>query len=615
MNMPVEHVSGPTRQVSPEQCDADARADGQAAGEDLLELLPVDQKHGEPGETVFAASQFTDDIRGPLERASTDPDFAAGMIETLGPEGYARLVAVADRIPLLDGLREGDNSQAATELLSLLGQSLGAATRSPCGSVDADFVAQVTRQDGYVTDDSLDPELAAILLNAGDYTPEAAAQLGAHVFLEGEPPRAHDREDGDLPTPAHRERLLTPAPHNVESDNIGAWATATHGILRNGASAELLAIRDGDGNPVVAERLLDPALADDPTVVMSPLTSAILDTPRQTLATQPRDSAALAAVESLVIATHAHNGRVGEWASQPLANLYMDYTGEILNIGEGRAAFPASASPLGERLAALPFELSGTGADVITAALGAGGTPPLRDPNPAGPFWPSAERYESWQDAVYAATDAYRGQVQDYGPPRDTDVQGTRYVDVDDLATEISDIDAELVQGQFGADAIAATDVDNDHQARQDAVNVITDYIGLGVGFGSGGAVRSTFATGYNTHAEAPLLEQLWPTDNARRVFQATVPEHARSLVAAQAVQIVEASARSGAVELPDSLRDPETGGLRTPTSDADGEQFARDLAAFIDGNDGLAQAVDGAASGLMERISALETGAYRGGS
>lgn len=596
----------------------DPFAEGKTAADRLLELVPTDIRHGEPGELEFLVAEFSGDVQASLERAAEDPAYAAGLVEQLGPDGFSRLTATVDRTPLLDRLGDDANGQTATELLSLLGQTLGAATRMPGSPVDAAFVARIAEQDGFVTDGSLDPELAAILLNEGDYTPDTAAQLGGHVFLEADPPRVYDQPDGYIDTSAHRAPLLTPKAHNVEFDNIGAWATATHGILRNQAAAEVVALRDGEGNPVVADRLLDPSLTDGQGAIMNPLTTAILDTPRHNLATNPTDDAALSAVEALVQATDTRNGDVGEWAREPLAQLYMTYPGEILNTGEGRDAFPAATqSPLGERLARLPVDHAGAGADMITAALGAGGTPPLRrDQVPSDPLMPGTDRYDSWQEAIYAATDGYRGEVQAHGPPDATDVQGTAYVNVEDLAGEIADIDAELIQGQFGADAIRAADLDADNTARQDAFNVATDYLALGLGFGAGGATRSVFANAYNAHAESPLLDKLWPTDNASRVFQASVPEFAQALVAAQTIQIVEASARSGALALPESLLDPATGGLRAPSSAADGEQFAADVVAFIDdpANEALAKAIDGAAADLMSRVNALETGAYRGG-
>ncbi|ALN83113.1 hypothetical protein LA76x_5011 [Lysobacter antibioticus] len=595
--------------------DSDAYSAGKNAAEGLLELAPVDIKHGEPGEIEFLLSKFSEDVRAPLERAAQDPEFAAGLIGELGPEGYARLVAATDRTALLDGLNESSHGKAATEMLSLLGQALGSATRMPNSPVDAGFMAKLTENDGFVTDGELDPELAAILLNEGNYTSETAAMLAGHVFLEADPPQIYDRPEGYIDTPAHRASLLTPADHNVEADNVGAWATASHALLRHGGASEMLSLRDSSGNPVVAERLLDPSLTGG-TTVMPALVGAILDTPRSNLSTNPNDSAALSAVESLVLANHSRHGDVGEWAREPLGRLYMDYPGEILNIGEGRSAFPAAQSPLGERLANLPADKSGAGADIITAALGADGTPPARLDGPRDPMAPGGgQRYASWQEAIYAATDHYRGQVQSYGPPRDTDVQGTAYVDVEDLADEVSDINAELVQGQFGAHAIAASDRDDDNAAKQAAINVVTDYVALGLGFGAGGGTRAVFANAYNAHAEGPLLNRFFPINGASKVFNATVPEFAQKLVTDQAVQIVNSAALSGSIELPASLLDPATSGLRAPTSGADGAQFAKDLADYIESNDALAEAVDGAAADLMGRVNALSTGAYRGGS
>ncbi|MDH5824972.1 hypothetical protein QFW77_18555 [Luteimonas sp. RD2P54] len=619
MSIPVDHVASTQTFALPQQAPASASSyqDGRAAGEEIAELVPANMKYNST-EIPMLVDHFSGDLTAALEQAGNDPEFAAGFVEALGPERFSRLVAAVDQIP--NTQFPGSDPQVTrdtTELLQSLAVALGAATRSPQGAIDAAFVREIASHNGFVADGGLDPELAAILLNGGDYTPQTAAELGAHVFLEGEPPQIMDRPEGSLPVPAHREPLLKPAGHDVGWDNTGAWATALHGILRNQAASEVLAIRgDGPHDASVAERLLDPGIKPDSLTVISPLVGAVLDTPRTNLATNPNDQAAIAAVESLVLASHAHNGRVGDWAQAPLGQLYMTYPGEILNVGEGSAAFPASSSPLGERLAGLGAEYSGAGANLMTAALGADGTPPLRLDQPQGapPFMVPAERYDSWEQAIHAATDHYRAQVQDYGPPRETDVQGAPYIDLEDLADEIADIDAELVQAQFGANAIAATDVDNDHQARQDAVNVISDYIGFGIGLGTGGASRAAFATGYNTHVEGALLEALWPTSNASQVFENEVPGFARELVAAQTVQIVEAAARSGAVELPESLRDPDTGGLRTPASDADGAQFAEDLAGFVAGNPALQQAVDQAASNLMARVNALRAGDYRGG-
>ena len=585
--------------------ESDAYGAGEQAGEELLELAPADIKHGEAGEIEFVLSEFSGDVRAHLERAADDPEFAAGLVETLGPEGYSRLVAATDRTALLDGLGGTEKGETATELLSLLGQTLGSATRMPGGPIDAEFVGRITENDGFKTDDELDPELAAILLNEGDYTPETAAMLAGHVFLESDPPQVYDRPDGYIDTPAHRQPLLTPAGHNVEAGNVGAWATATHGLLRNGGASEVLGLRDDNGEPVVAQRLLDPNVVEGPTV-MPALIGAILDTPRINLASNPNDSAALAAVESLVLATHDRYGDVGEWASEPLANLYMDHAGAILNIGEKSKAHPAAGqSPLNERLAALELD-AGAGASIITAALGADGTPPLLLGGPRDPMAPGwGERYDSWESAVNDATDRYRAQVRDAGVTENSDLE--------DMARELADINGELLLGQYGADVIAASNDDDENAAKQDAINVVTDYLGLGLGFI--GPNSATTATVLNTHAESALLEAWFPTGTASGVFDRTVASEVPALLVAQKVQVVEAAATSGAVELPESLVDPATGGLRAPTSEADGAQFAEDLDGFIQANPELLAAVDAASGNLIERVNALGTGNYRGGS
>lgn len=319
----------------------------------------------------------------------------------------------------------------------------------------------------------------------------------------------------------------------------------------------------------------------------------------------------MAAVESVLVATDKANGRVGEWAGDPLGRLYLNHTAEILNAGEDDAAFPlALETPLGRYLADSQEFNPGTGADLLAAGLGAQGSPPLK-PGFPGDY---PEQYGSWEEAINSATDAYRLKVRDHGPPQNTDINGTGFSDLDALAEELADINSEAVAGQFGHAAIQAADIDDANQAKQDAFNVLTDYLGYGVGLGGPGA--SAAATVYNTHLEGALLENWWPTDNSERVFDGTVPEAARGLVAQQSVYIVESAAMSGAVQLPDSLRDPETGALRQPDPDNsdDMNRFAQDLATFIESNDALHRAVDGARRDVLESVSTLDLGQYRGG-
>lgn len=611
---PIQHRQEPATPSS-------AYEAGQQAAEPYRELPAYDTSLDNISNELWGVYTFIGsdaDLRGTLERARNDPEFAAGFVEALGADRFASLVRAYD----LGGMTDGPGSVSsadASQMLSLLGQTLGAATRAPGSRVDADFIQQVTGRDG-ARDSTLDPELAAILVNEGDFTPETAAELGAHVILNDDPPALEPAES----YPEHRETLLQGPGEN----NLGAWPTALRGILKNQASSELLAIRGSnpaDPAQSVAARLLDPNLVTSshdpsPTGGTAPrvndipvLVGAVLDTPRANLDSNPDDSAAMAAVESLLLATDAANGRVGEWAREPLGQLYMAHTGEILNAGEGASAFPtARDTPLGRYLADSEPLRAGSGGDLVAAALTAEGTPPYRPDARPGPFPMEMQRYESWQHAVADATNRYRSEVSAHGAPRKTDAGGASYRDLNAVALEFADINAETIQGQFGADAIRAADVDSNNAARQQAINIVSDY--AGAVFGLGGAWQTVGATYYNTHVESSVLEHFWPTDNAKKVFNETVPAHERELVAAQALQIVDAGGRSGAIALPDSLRDPDTGGLRVPQPGADAEQFAADLADFIAGNDQVREAVDLARADVEQRVSTLDIGQYRGG-
>lgn len=608
---PIQHRQEPTTPSS--SYDA-----GRQAAEPYRELPPYDTSLTNISNELWGVYTLIGDdnnLRGTLERAQNDPEFAAGFVEALGADRYASLVRAYD----LAGMNDGPGSVSsgdASQMLSLLGKTLGAATRAPGSQVDAQFVQQVTGRDG-ARSSQLDPELAAILVNEGDFTPETAAELGAHVILNDDPPALEPAER----YPEHRETLLQGPGEN----NLGAWPTALRGILKNQASSELLAIRgDNPGDATVAARLLDPNLITSshdrsPTGGFAPrvndipvLVGAVLDTPRANLASNPNDQSAMAAVESLMLATDAANGRVGEWAREPLGDLYMAHAGEILNAGEGASAFPTSRdTPLGRYLADSEPLRSGSGGDLIAAALTAEGPPPYK-PQHGPPGLIPPERYGSWQEAIQAATGQYRSEVNAHGAPRATDATGGDFRDLNALASEIADIDAELVQGQFGANAIRGADVDNANAAKQQAVNIISDYAGAVIGLG--GAWQTVGATYYNTHVESSVLEHFWPTDNAKKVFTETVPAHERQLLAAQAVQIVDAGGRSGAIALPENLRDPATGGLRVPEPGADANRFASDLANFIAGNPAVRQAVDKARSDLEARVTAMDIGQYRGG-
>jgi hypothetical protein len=291
----------------------------------------------------------------------------------------------------------------------------------------------------------------------------------------------------------------------------------------------------------------------------------------------------------------------------------MAHTGEILNAGEGVSAFPtARDTPLGRYLADSGPLRAGSGGDLMAAALTAEGAPPFKPDERPGLFPLQMQSYDSWQQAIQDANDRYRGQVSAHGAPQKTGASGTSYRDLNALAAEFADINAETIQGQFGANAIRAADVDNANAARQQAINIVSDYAGAAAGLG--GTWQTVSATAYNTHVEPSLLEHFWPTNNAKKVFSESVPEHERELVAAQALQIVDAGGRSGAIALPDNLLDPATGGLRVPQPGADSQQFASDLADFVAGTPQVREAVDLARANVEERVNALDIGQYRGG-
>lgn len=306
----------------------------------------------------------------------------------------------------------------------------------------------------------------------------------------------------------------------------------------------------------------------------------------------------------------------GEPSVEGLGTYKMAFAPEILNAGEGASAFPlARNSELGRFLADSDPLQAGDGSFALTAALGATGSPPL-DPEgvSAYPPYPSTERFADWNQALAYATAQYRNQVEANGPPMKDAPGGGTYPDINALATEIADIDGEFLTGVYGAEAIKAADIDDANAHQQQVFNVLTDYAGYAVGLGPAGATLSAGATLYNTHAESAVLEHFFPTDHAQRVFNETVPEHQQQLLAAQAVRIVDSAGQSGAVTLPPSLVDPQTGGLRVPEAGADADRFASDLADFIEATPALHEAVDLARAQLEERTNALDTGQYRGG-
>ncbi len=575
-----------------------------------------------------------EDVSAALQKAKDDPAYAAAFFAELGPEVTANLVSSFDAItssgPMANDTFYITDEQGAA-MLQDFGAALGAASRSGEGCFNGpEFMRELTGRES--DKPRLDPELAAILLNEGKYTPEAAAELGAHVLLNDDPP-GYEPIDQHRP---HREGLLT-AYAGAPSDANGAWPTALRGLMANGASSEVLAIQSSrtgaDGKPEtyspVAERLLDPNLMTSSVVPNGPtgnapprvneipaLVGALLEQPVTDLRSNPGDRAAMSAVESLVLGASHYHGRVNEEAGAPLGRMYMEFAPEILNAGEGAAAFPvARNSELGRFLADSGPLQSGDGSYVITAGLNASGTPPL-DPRaaPEMPGYPGTERFDSWKDAIVHATAEYRTEVEAHGPPKKDAPGGGTYPDLNALATEVADIDGEFLQGVYGAQAINAADADSANAAKQQAFNILTDYAGYLVGLGPQGAVLSGGATLYNTHMEGAWLETLFPTDHAQRVFNDVVPAEQQKLLAAQAARIVDSAGESGAVQLPDSLRDPQTGGLRAPTDEADARQLAQDLAAYIESTPSVHEAVDLARSQLEERANALDAGQYRGG-
>lgn len=628
---PIAVPENPATQCTPA---SGSGQEGQQAAQEIKQnfepLRGFPEHVAQPGtETAGIFQYYSEDVSAALQQARSDPEFAAAFFNELGPEVTANLIASYDAITS-SGPMSNDtyniSDEEGTAMLRDFGVALGAASRSGEGCFDgAGFMAQLTGR----TEEQprLDPELAAILLSEGEYTPEAAAELGAHVLLHDDPP-GYEPIDQYRP---HREALMTPY-SGAPSDAIGAWPTALRGLLANGASSEVLAIQatrgDGSVYSPVAERLLDPGLITSSVVHNGPagnapprvneipaLAGAILEQPITDLGKNPSDGAAMAAVESLLLAGKHYHGDVNAESANSLGELYVAFAPEILNAGEGASAFPlARNSELGRYLADSGPLQAGDGSFTLTAALGATGTPPLNPDVALPPGMPPTERFTSWSDALAHATAQYRNEVEAHGPPNKDAPGGGTYPDLNALATEVADIDGEFLTGAYGAEAIKASDIDDANAFKQQVFNVISDYVGYAVGLGPAGATLSAGATLYNTHAESAILEHFFPTDNAQRVFSESVPGHQQQLLAAQAVRIVDSAGQSGAVTLPESLRDPATGGLRVPAAGADAEQFAADLADFIESTPSVHEAVDLARSQLEERTNALDAGQYRGG-
>lgn len=612
--------------------------EGQQAAEDLM--ANFEGLDGFPGhvpqsgtESAFIYASSAGQTSDALARAKDDPAFAAAFFDTLGPEATASIVNGLDSVTS-SGPMSNDTFNISdadgTQLLQDFGAALGAASRADAGTFDsATFMRELTGRGG---ETRLDTELAAILLNEGDFSTEAAVELGAHVLLNDDPPQSAENE---TPPPPHREELLQ-AYSGAPSDANGAWPTAIRGIMKAGASSELLALQEtrvGEGGVTetyspVAERLMDPDLVTSSVVANSAhgtapprvndipaLVGAVLEQPVTDLRNNPSDPAAMQAVESVLLAGANYHGRVNEDGANALGAMYVAFAPEILNAGEGASAFALAVdSPLGTYLADSRALSAGDGSYAITAALQADGTPPVDRTMPgeliAPGYPPIPQRYESWSAAVQQATATYRAEVVEHGAP--TNESGGQ--DLDKLAMEIADIDGEMLVGTYGNAAITAADEDAANAAKQQAFNILSDYIGFGVGLVPGAGVPlSGGATVYNTHLEGPMLEAMFPTDKAEGTFNETIPREQQQMLAAQTFQIVDSAGRSGAVTLPDNLRDPETGGLRTASGE-EAEQFVQALLAFVESNQTVHSAVDLARAQLQERATALDAGQYRGG-
>lgn len=637
MVMQISDYAGMARvapERSPQQCGPATQSaqQGQQAAQDIVSQL--DMLSGFPNEIYYDRQRYTDDLEGSglfklsipefseaLQLAKEDPEYAAAFFNELGPETTAAFFANYESLinggdsnlsPFDD--RWNISSDEGIALLQDFSAALGNASSVTNGCFDGPaFMRDLVGAPLVVNGNEVpfDPELAAILVGNGDFSPESAAELGAYVLLNDDPPGLEPVDH----YPSHREALFTPY-SSAPSGANNAWSEALRGVMGNQASSELLNV------PGVAERLLDPNLGTSsvsgvPRVNEIPaLVGAVLEQPIADLGKDPGDPAAMGAIEAILLGGKEYHGRVNDDAANAMGRLYMNFAPEILNAGEGASAFAlARNTELGRYLADSGPLQAGDGSFALTAALGADGTPPINPattgPDPLRP----GERFDDWGEALAYATAQYRNEVEAHGPPTKDAPGGGTYPDINALALEIADIDGEFLTGTYGAEAIVATDIDNANAFRQDVINIITDYAGFAVGLGPvNGNAFSFGATAYNTHMESSILEHFFPTDNAKGVFAEKVPDQLQQLLAPQMLRIVDSSARSGAITLPADLLDPTTGGLRTPEEGADTDAFSESLAEFIRDTPALHEAVDLARAQLEERINALDMGQYRGG-
>lgn len=534
-----------------EQLPVDANFAAQQGRSDAAELQALVDKSIE-GELSEADLQRLEELQGSLKANENNPAYTAAFYNALGPEGAASLPQdLAHIAHNHDYASDGELDIDYEAFGRSLSVALGAASRS--GALTDGF-AQALREQSAPTTES-------IYLSTGTFDPEFVAELSLDVMLHHDPSLAAEDQWFEIEGASSPEYGGTLFGFQGINGDQTSFGVALGAIERSGAENEVLA-QDG-----VAERLLDPDFeveSGHPSLdAVRDGVTALLDTPRQTLAADPDDPAAIAAGVNIVEAAITHKGDVSDLAVDAVLGLYTDHAGAILNYGEDAAAWNAD-TPFARALAEQPGANSGSAHFVVSAAMGP----------------ENAENGEARREAVVLATAEYRNEVALAGPGENPDAWGR----------ELGEIDTDLVQGVGRRSILEGHEEDQRNGQIRWAIDKLTDYAGK---IPLGQPVTGWVARGVNL-AEDLGLDAILPIDNAANARDG-IPVEIQSQIIGTQYTVLDGAIRSGtATDVPpELLADPNdpSQGLRVPDPNdpqdvADFQQAVQEYVAGLPADD-----------------------------